>query len=86
MSSIAGKRVRMFRCQIPPLFGPKPNNAHMPETYGADAYVDETVSGIIVYLENKAQHFVPFTNIQHIELYKEEQAIVKPTKIKSQAV
>lgn len=82
--SISGRAVRMFRCQIPPLgLGPRPNNAHMPKDYGGEAVVDDASSGVIVALPGRGDHFIPFTNIQHIELYPLEIEETKKAKVKA---
>lgn len=70
--SIAGRKVRLFRCQIPPLIGPKILNAHVPKDMGWEAEIDQSVTGVLVKLANGIEHFVPFTNIQNTELYPEE--------------
>lgn len=86
--SVAGRKVRLFRCQIPPLIGPKILNAHVPKDMGWEAEVDANVKGVIILLKNGVEHFVPFDNIQSTELYPEEVVEVKaPIKLKkSEAV
>jgi hypothetical protein len=74
MKSIAGRKVRLFRCQIPPLIGPKILNAHIPKDLGWEAEVDATTTGVVITLANGTEHFVPFTNIQNTELYPLEQS------------
>lgn len=71
--SMAGRRVRLFRCQIPPLIGPKILNAHVPKDMGWEAEIDAHVQGIWLITKDGKEHFVPFDNIQSTELYPEEQ-------------
>lgn len=86
MKSIAGRKVRLFRCQIPPLIGPKILNAHVPKDMGWEAEIDASSTGVLVKMQTGIEHFVPFTNIQNTELYPEEEVIDKRLKVKSQAV
>lgn len=85
--NIAGRKVRLFRCQIPPLITSKILNAHIPKDHGWEAEVDSTSTGIWVKTQEGKEHFVPFTNIQHAEFYPEEtEEAKKPIKARSQAV
>lgn len=75
--TVIGRQVRMFRCHIAPLINgtQKVLNAFMPRDLGWKAEIAEGGSGVIVTNQHGADYFVPFTNIQTIELYPEEQAI-----------
>lgn len=79
--SIAGRKVRMFRCERPPLIGGKTLQAHMCETLGWEAEVNEEGTGLIVTTQYGATHFVAFTNIQNTEFYPEApEASITPLK------
>lgn len=70
-NSIRGRKVAMFRCQIPPQLTQKIQQAHV----GMDAVVDDTCTGVFVKVPNDKgfdEHFVPFTNIQSIRLHPED--------------
>lgn len=69
---IAGKEVRLFRCHIDPVIGPKPRNAFLMSDLMAKAYINETETAIVVNFENGSIKCVPFTNIQMFELEPEK--------------
>lgn len=78
---IGGLVVRLFRCQIDPMIGPKSRLAHVPEDNGWDAWVNEQETGIIVDTKKaitvagkkiEVLDFVPFTNIQAAQFFKPE--------------
>lgn len=87
--SVSGRRVRMFRCQIPPLIGPKILNAHVPADMGWEAEINAEGTGIVVKTKEGKEYFVFGANIQNSELYPEE-VVVEPVKrlrqVKSEAV
>lgn len=72
MKSIAGRRVRMFRCHVPPLIGGKTQQAHMVEDLHWTAEVNKEATGIIVTTQYGSEHFCAFTNIQNTEFFPEE--------------
>lgn len=76
--SIAGRKVRMFRCERPPLIGGKTLQAHDVVKLGWDAEVNLEATGLIVTTNYGAKHFVAFTNIQNTEFAPEPQAEVIP--------
>lgn len=89
--TIAGRKVRMFRCHIAPLIPgtQKVLNAFMPKDLGWQAEIVDETSGVVVTNQYGADFFVPFTNIQTLELYPEEAEAIelkKPGRPKSQAV
>lgn len=69
---IAGRKVRMFRCERPPLIGGKTLQAHMVKDLGWDAEVNEEATGLIITTGYGSQHFVAFTNIQNTEFFPDE--------------
>lgn len=73
--SMAGRKVRMFRCQIPPQLTQRVQQAHIPQSMGMEAEVDQDVMGVWVKTKEGNEHFIPFTNIQSMELYPEEQVL-----------
>ena len=69
---LAGRKVRMFRCERPPLIGGKTLQAHMVKDLGWEAVVNEEATGLFITTQYGAEHFVAFTNIQNTELFPED--------------
>lgn len=74
---MAGRRVRVFRCQVPPLIGPKVLNAHVPKDLGWEAEVNEEATGITIKDKNEKEFFIFGANVIYCELYPEEPKALK---------
>jgi len=77
----AGRQVRMFRCHIDPMIGPKSRNAFVPKDMGAEAYINDEATGVIIRLANGREHFVFSANVQSIELESDNDVVtLKPKR------
>lgn len=87
---LAGKRVKMMRCQFSPVIMGKTMLAHDFDHIGWIAHVNDEGSGVCIQVpesenvKEKRVFFVPFTNTPLIEYYDsdpaEESKAKKPTK------
>lgn len=65
---VAGRGIQMFRCHLDPMIGPKPRNAFVPSDMGAEAWINDEASGVLIKLKDGAEHFVFAANVQSIKL------------------
>lgn len=68
---VSNRRVKMFRCHIDPMVGPKPKLAFVPEDMRAIAEIandSQGPMGIYIKLADGLEHIIPFSNIQSIRL------------------
>ena len=68
LDDLIGAEVKMFRCHLDPMIGPKPRQAFVPSDVFAEAYW----IGYWVYMKyvqpGKDRHIVPSANIQSIRI------------------
>lgn len=70
VEQILGREVNFFRCHIDPHIGPMPKQAHQmgfkPGQTQGRAFLSSI--GVVVFLVDGTEHFVPYANCQAIKL------------------
>ena len=68
MKTVAGRKLRMFRCHIAPLIGPKVLQAHVPKDLNWDAEYTAQ-ENVLVKTKDGVEFVIHGSNIIMAELY-----------------